>query len=881
MKQGVLDFCLRIVEAAGRIVPEKWLGAWRQEWEAEIQHRWQKLQEWNRATWKNQMKLFKRTLGAISDAAWLRQQFTWDLDVMQDIRFGLRMLRKNPAFTLVAVLTLALGIGANTAIFSFSQALFLQSLPVESPKRLALIEGSWSYPDYLDFRENNEVFTSMASFTEGDGFVLLLDSNGSTQVHADIVTQNYFEVLGLRPHLGNFFHSTEQISTNAYPYVVLSFASWQGRFGGDPGIVGKPLQIAGRGTVEVLGVAPRDFRSIVLGEAPELWIPTSVSGGSEVLQTRSFAWLQPFGRLRKGVTLEQAQSNFDLLAGRLQQRFPEIHENTRVSVSPIANASSYIHEQARLPLILLSGTVGLILLIACANVANLLLIRGLERRQELAVRMALGASPIRLGRQLIVESLLLAGLGGVTGILLSGWLTSLRRYLSPFDLTNISFEANWVVAGFGLGLSLATILVFGLVPAWTAVRRPVVPNLRSGAGSGHLGRSYLRNSFVVVQVALTLPLMITAGLLTQTLAGLYQVDRGFDLEGVQAVRLRLDKRSSEERQAFLSRLVEQVEARPGVKSTALVAIQIGFGNRSQPVTLPGTASDTSDRISRSSYNVIGAGGYFEMMGIPLLAGRDFDSRDRADAPPAIILNEALAERLWPGEPVARVLGRTVNLPQGEKGPSYPTVVGVARSTRYRSLRDAPEPYFYLPVSQNPQNRMTLLTRTTGDLQSLAKWTRRAVHRLDPEILTYHVHAFGWFFDPYVALPRAMTILLVLFSFLGLCLAVVGLYGTLSHAVRQRTHEIGIRMALGASQPSILRLLLRQGILLTLAGIAVGLPLSAASSNLLRNLLYGIAPTDPATYLLVSVLFVGIAVLACYIPARRATKVDPMVALRYE
>ena len=827
------------------------------------------------------MKLLKRTLGAIADAAWLRQQFTWDLDVMQDIRYGLRQLRRNKGFTLVAVFTLALGIGANTAIFSFTQALFLQDLPVEAPERLALIEGRWSYPDYLDFREQNEVFTSMAGFTGGTGFVLLLDSNGSIQVHADIVTENYFEVLGLRPHLGSLFRSTDQISTNAYPYVVLSFASWQGRFGGDPDIVGKPLQIVDRGTVEVLGVAPPDFKSIVLGEAPELWIPTSIAGWTDFMKDRSIGWLQPFGRLREGVTLKQAQSNFDLLARRLHQRFPEIHENRQVSVSPVTNASSYIHEQARLPLILLSATVGLILLIACANVANLLLIRGLERRQELAIRTALGASPIRLGRQLIVESLLLAGLGGVTGIWLSGWLTGLIGYLSPFDLEGISFETNWVVAGFGIALSLTTILLFGLVPAWTAVRRPVVPNLRSGLGSGHLGRSYLRNSFVIAQVALTLPLMIAAGLLTQTLAGLYQVDRGFDLDGVQAVRLRLDKRTPEERQAFLSRLVEQVEARPGVKSTALVAIQIGFGNRSQPITRTGGDRDAPGRIPLSSYNVIGADGYFDMMGIPLLAGRNFDSRDRADATPAIILNEALAEQLWPSKPVANAIGRVVRLPQGEKGPSHPTVVGVARNTRYRSLTEPTESYFYLPVSQNPQDRMTLLTRATGELQPLAEWIRGAVHRLDPEILTYHVHPFDWFFDPYVALPRAMTFLLVLFSLLGLSLAVVGLYGTLSHAVRQRTHEIGIRMALGASQPSILKMLLRQGTLLTLAGIAVGLPLTAASSRLLQSLLFGVAPTDPVTYLLVSALFVGIAVLTCYIPARRATKVDPMVALRYE
>ena len=811
------------------------------------------------------------------------------MTILQDIRYGLRMIAKAPAFTLLAVLALALGICANTTIFSFLNGLLLRPLTgVKDPERLAAVYtsdyssglyGGSSYPDYVDLRDQANVFENLAAFDQR-----VLNATGESEaerVRGLIVTGNYFDVLGVRAQLGRTLQPSDDHLSTALP-VVISDSFWKRRFSADPAVVGQTLRLSDK-VYTIVGVTDATFRGLKLGLPPEFWLPVTAAPDFTT-SGRGDRGIQVLGRLKPGVTIAQAQTQVTTIAARLAQAYPETnlgtidrpHDPRPVTVV----RESRVPPEAQVAImrvsLLLFVVVGLVLLIACANVANLLLARASVRRREIAVRLALGASRRRLIRQLLTESLLLALLGGVAGLIATQWTVRLLPQFFPAnDALGLDLSIDWRVLVFTFGLSLLTGLLFGLAPALQATRLNLLPALRAEAGGQRLRRIGLRDVLVISQLAMSLVLLVSAALFVRSLQKALTFDPGFATQNLltASMEARGAHLSNQQGQEFYQRTLEHVGGLPGVQAVALsTVVPLSGGGQRRMITLEGYQPQPNEDTELNT-NVISLN-FFNTMGIPIVAGRDFNTQDREGGALVVIVNEEIARRYYGGNAIGKRLQIGSNVPARE-------IVGVARTARYRNLREQPLPFIYIPLGQEYQSGMTLLVRTKNDPEDLIGALQNEMRALNKDVPLYSVQTMSERIGGQLGADRMIAVLLSVFGGGALLLAAIGIYGVMGYAVAQRTHEIGIRIALGAEQRDILRLIVGQGLVLIVVGAGIGLALALAATQVLKSLLFGVSATDPLTFAAVLVVLVGVALLACYLPARRAMKVDPLVALRYE
>ncbi len=811
----------------------------------------------------------------------------------QDLRYGARMLWKSPGFTTVAVVVLALGIGANSTIFSMINGLLLRPLSgVEAPERLVAVYtsdfssglyGSSSYPDYVSFRDGADAFDGLAAY---EGAVASLTGNDEPQrLNGEAVTGNYFKVLGVGAAAGRMFLPEDAAAAGGNPVVVISHHLWQRRFNSDASLVNRTIELDGRAHT-IIGVAPERFRGLHLGSSPEFWLPMTPPPDDP--SERGSRGLMIVGRLKEGATAEAANAQLTAIAARLAADFPDTNRGTLerpddprpvtvVSESRLAPRQRKVIAGVTGMLMLM---VGLVLLIACANVANLLLARASARRREIAIRLALGSSRVRLVRQLLTESMCLALLGGLLGLLLTLWTSDfLPKFFPAEEAGGLDLSVDWRVLGFTLGLSVLTGIVFGLAPALQASRQNLLSALKDDTGAPEVrgfGRFGLRNALVVLQVALSLILLICAGLFMRSLRAAATTDPGFNAENVLLVPMerRGMKMGREEAELFYRRVQEQVSALPGVRSTALsYIVPVSGGGMRTSVWIEGYQPRPNEDTELNT-NIV-TPNYFTTIGIPLVQGREFSASDTANAPGVVIVNEEFARRYFPG---ANALGKRVRT--DSEGP-YAEVVGVVKNAKYRGLREEPLPFFYTPHAQDAKPSMTLFVRTQSDPLAVLPSVRAELKSLDKNLTLYRIDTLSAHLSAALSSDRMIAVLLSVFGVAALLLAAVGLYGVMSYTVARRTHEIGVRMALGAQPGDIVRLVLWQGMVLLLAGGVAGLVASFALTRLMASLLFGVSATDPLTFIGITLLLAGVALLACYLPARRATKVDPMIALRYE
>jgi putative ABC transport system permease protein len=800
--------------------------------------------------------------------------------VVQDLRYALRHLRKSPGFTVVAILTLALGTGANTAIFSVVENVILRPLPFGAPDRLVWLngkfplsdEGAVSPPDFRDYRTDNRTFDRIAAMGYSAG-PSNLSGDKPEQVLTTIASASFFETLGIRPLLGrDLLPSDEQVTL---PQVaILGNGLWKRSFGGDPSVLGRVVRMDGQ-SLTVVGVLPTDFP--LLSEA-QMWLPTPLLNPG--MNWRLGHSLKAIGRLKAGVTLDQSQADLDAIAARLSRQYPETNQGWSLRQRPLRDV---LVGSVRPALLLMWGAVALLLLIACVNVANLLLARTLARQKEFSLRSALGASRGRMIRQMLTESVLLASAGSALGVLAASGGIQVLRAVGPSNLPRLSeVHINASVLLFTICVSLLTGVGFGLVPAWRLSGSGFAEGLREfGRTSASHTHKRLSGALVMGEIAVSLTLLIGAGLLLKSFWRLIHVSPGFQTEHVITARLSLNDPAygrygdPTRRAKFWGQFEEQVKSLPGVEAVGATSnLPLGGENLDNPFHIPGRSYGPSE-FDDAQFRQI-TPGYFSAMSIPLIAGRWFEARDSEDAPGVLIVNRAFARHFFNDE---NVIGKRLELMGDPK--SAREIVGVVGNINHSALSDPQEPEMYVPYAQIAFPSMNLVVRAAADPVSLAAALRASVSATDKDVTLSSLRSMDDVRDASVAQPRFSSQLLGLFAALALVLAAVGLYGLMAYSVTQRRNEIGIRMALGATRESILRLVLRQGSLLALAGIGLGLVASILVTRLLSSLLFDVSPSDPMTFLTVASLLVGVALLATYIPARRATKVDPMVALRYE
>jgi predicted permease len=814
----------------------------------------------------------------------------------QDLRYGARMLMKSPGFTLIAVITLSLGIGANTAIFTWLKAILLQPLPgvAESPRLVKLHtvltkSGNRpigiSYPDYKDYRDRNGVFSGLAVFST-QTYNLLGGDGRPERVFGSLVSGNYFDVLGVRAALGRTFAPDEDRTPGTHPVVVISYGLWQRRFAADPALIGKTIRLNQR-DFTVIGVTAEGFGGAVVGLGLDLWAPImmtpQLSLSPDILDGRASQWLSAIGRLKAGVTIEHAQANAQSIAAQLAKDYPQTNEGIGAILFTLSGEPGGAGEMAPW-LSVLMVVAGLVLLIACANVANLLLARATGRSREMGIRTALGAGRGRLVRQMLTESLLLAVMGGAGGALLAAWLSDAMSLMMPplgFPVS-LNLEWDYRVLGFALALTLLTVVAVGLIPALLATKVDPLVSIKNetGAASALVRRSRLRGALVVTQVAVSLVSLLCAGLFIRSLAEQRKTNLGFDPERALLVSMELfpngydDKRGGE----FYRQLVAQVAALPGVESASLSnqVPPLLLGSKwSASFEIEGYTPRADERISVEGESV--APRYFQMMRIPLVEGREFTEVDDAQAASVVIVNETMARRYWGPDrsPVGSRLRRGIGTNR------WSTVIGVARDVKYLGPTEPGRPWIYFPHAQDYWSTMTLVARTTGDPLQALPGVRGVVRALDPTLPVFDEKTLQTHSGVPLFLDRIAVTFLSGFGLLALTLAAVGLYGVMAYSVTARTREIGIRMALGAQTGDVLKHVLKQGLALTLIGIAIGLAAAFALTRLMGSLLFGVSPNDALTFALVSLSLAAVALLACYLPARRATKIDPLAALRHE
>lgn len=802
-----------------------------------------------------------------------------------DIRYGFRSLLKRPAFTAIALLTLALGIGVNSAIFSAVDSILLRPLPLKDPARLVSVwehtlrdgirQNEAAPANFFDLQSQNQSFEQLGAFGPDD--VNLTGDGEPERLDGQVVTANVFSILGVAPALGRTF-SPEEDQPGQEHVVVLSDALWRRRFNGDPSIVNRTVTLNGE-SFTVIGVMPRGFffpeREI------ELWTPWAMEPDQK--SGRGDHYLRLVARLKPGTTLERANADLTSIAQRLSAEYPRTNEG-------LGFVAHSLHQDyvgnLRLPILILFAAVGLVLLIACANVANLLLAQATTRRKEIAIRIALGARRWTIVRQLLVESLLLAAGGGLLGTLGAFWSVEALGKLLPESLSklqNVSIDAR--VFLFTLGVSVLTAVVFGGVPALLASRtRPgaTLNDVARDMAGGTSGR-HVRRVLVVSEVALAVVLLVSAGLLIRSFQLLRQVDTGFTSENALTMRMVLPfpkYAQAEARRAFYDETLRRIEALPGVESAGMITfLPLSFHGMNFTFSVEGQPSPSDMKLPFALFRVVSPD-YFRAMGIPLRRGRFFDTRDSIDSQPAVLINRRFAEQYWPGEDA---IGKRVKVGPVDSPNVWLTVVGVVGDVRQTGLYEQ-KLEFYVPYAQDRRSFMAprdLVVRTKSDPAAIAAAVRQAVWTVDKDQPVSNVRTLDQVFAAAISQERFQALMLGLFAALALLLACVGLYGVISYAVVQRTHEIGVRMALGAQPVDVLRLVIRQGMTLTLAGLVVGIVAGTFVTRVLTDMLFGVTPRDPLTFAGVPVLLLVVALLACYIPARRATRIDPLTALRAE
>jgi macrolide transport system ATP-binding/permease protein len=809
----------------------------------------------------------------------------------QDIKFAARMFVKNPGFTLIAVLSLALGIGANSTIYSVVHAVLLRPLPVAEPEQLvALSARAFSYPAYTDFRERNTAFSGLAAYSTEDFSV---NAGGQSEVIAgSFVSGNYFDVLGVIASRGRTFLQEEDRTTGTHPVAVISYNLWQRSYGGASDIIGKTISLNNQ-PLTIIGVAPQGFRGMTLTRAPEVWVPIRMlrplaTGELTRLnpEMRNWGWLSVIGRLKNGVSPEQAQAEVNAMTGALREAYPtETPSTFAVRITPITAAATGSRSRADVVrfVSILAAVVSLALLIACANVANLLLARASGRRKEIAVRLALGASRARIVRQLLVESLLLALLGGALGLLFGVWaMDALSIFALPggISIGQLGLGLSREMLGFTLLISIITGIVFGLVPALQASQPDIAATIKDqGAVYAHGRAGGVRSLFLVVQIALCLVLIIGAGLFIRSLQSALSINPGFETErlALASVNLGLQRYTETGAENFYRDTIARIKSLPGVEAASWAT---------SPPLVPGASYMLSVTIEgyeprageqpEAEFNFV-SDEYFNTAGVQALRGRTFTEADNRGATPVVVINETMARRFFPDvDPI----GRTIRVSREQR-----TIVGIVRDAKYHSLNEDATPYVYAPLNQSIADvgleTLTLLVRTSGDPARVIDGVRGEIRAIDANLPISNVKTIRAHLGDALMAQRFGSAILSLFSLLTLVLASVGIYGVVAYLVGQRTREIGIRMALGADRGNILKLMMAKSIYPIVAGVGLGLGVAILLTRSLSNFLYGVSTTDPLTFALSALLLTAVALLASYIPARRATRVDPMIALRYE
>ena len=805
--------------------------------------------------------------------------------LFQDLKYGARMLLRQPGFTVIAVIALALGIGANTAIFSVVNAVLLKPLPFADADKLVIVyetalrrgslRSNASYPNFADWRAQNQVFERMASYHTAD--TVLTGEGEPARLQAAVVNADLFPMLGVAPILGRSFLPDEDKPGDAGRVVMLSQRLWKTRFNGDPSVIDRSILLSGK-HYTVVGVMPEGFQFPIVAEPVDLWLTVCVD--YEMFEQRGAHYMNVIARLKPGVTIGQAQAEMDGIAANLERQYPD--ENTRRGINLVPALESLVGD-VRPALLILLGAVGCVLLIGCANVANLLLARATTRHKEMAIRSALGASRGRVVRQLLTESVLLAMAGGALGLLVAMWGTDVLVSLSREDLPRASqIGLDGRVLGFTFLVSILTGVIFGLVPAIHSSKTDLNESLKEGGRGSTEGarRNRLRAVLVVGEVAIAIVLLAGAGLLIQSLGRLQQVNPGFNPQNAMTFSLGLPevKYKAAQQVEFYRQLAERIESLPGVRSASAV-MPLPLGGDRMRVTFETEGRPLpKGELPASEIRTIGLD-YFRTIGIPIIAGRDFNERDDAKSTPVVIVNEAFARQYFPGEDA---LGKHINpsISAGEGEPQMREIVGVVGNVKHRGLSAEAEPEAYEPHAQLTFD-MSVVVRTEGDPHGIVAAIQGEVTAMDKDLPAYNFRTLDEYLAASVAQPRFNTTLLAVFAGMALLLTAVGLYGVMSYSVNQRTHEIGIRMALGAGRGDVLKLVVGQGMTLTATGVVVGLTGAFFMTRLLESLLFGVSATDPVTFAAIALLLAGVALVACFVPARRATRVDPMVALRYE
>jgi predicted permease len=853
-------------------------------------------------------------------------------DFIQDIRHGLRALAQNPGFAAVAVLSLALGIGANTAIFSIVDAVLLKWLPVSSPQELVVVgrnptkpSVSFNYPDYEYFRDHNQSFSGILVSGGGGALSLTVPEEGSRGdgqiIESNMVSGNFFEVLGVRPALGRLFTSDDNKTPGAHSVAVLSYGFWKTRFGGSSQAIGKKITLNGS-PFTIIGVSRQGFTGTQVGRSPAVFLPVmmnqQINANARNWNSRHYWWLTPIARLKPGVTLERATAEADVLFKQIEQNDPERRPaksydkdrelRNRAAVLPGSGGYSYLRNRLSKPLAVLGAVVGLVLLIACANVANLLLARAASRQKEIAIRVAVGASRWRLIRQLVTEAVLLSALGGLAGLAFAYWSVKVLLGFMPNGTfpVDLNLSPDLRLLGFSFAVSLLTGFFCGILPAIKATRPDVISSLKNDSSiSGTLlarfglARLDLRKALVVAQVALSLLLLVGAGLFVRSLANLRDLDPGFLRENVLLVDTSAGPigYKGQRIRIFEERLLDAAGRLPGVRVASLASLTPLQGSRWNGDIAVQGYQFKPDEKPYVDFNAV-SGRYFETLGIPILAGRDFRDRDnppfspdpvdkptkdqkpaeRTGPPKVAIINQAMAKRFFPNEnPLGK---RFTNGEKFKMDDSY-EIVGVVKDTKYFGLREAVESMIYIPNWRQGANDRILCVRATGDPKQLIEAVRREVRNLDPAVPVEKTITLDQQLNDNISQERLIATLCSFFGGLALLLAAVGLYGLLTQTATGRTREIGIRMALGAQRRAVLWLILRDAILLVAIGALIGIPTAFGVTRFAASFLFGLTARDPLTIAIATSALIFVTVIASLLPARRASRVDPMVALRYE
>ena len=871
---------LRVIALLRLLVPRHQRREWRQEWESELAS----------LSWAGEGMLFRRSTSAFWDALWLGRK-RLEAGMLLDLRYAVRMLLRHKGFTAAAVVTLALGIGANTAIFTLLDKVVVRALPVDEPYRLAnLVHGDGplivSYPAYAAMRDRVPLIPSIAAYSQRP--FALADGPSADRINGAIVSGNYFSTLGVQPAVGRFFAADEDRTPGTHAVVVLGHGLWRRRFASDPGVVGRRVRVNAY-PFTVIGVTPPEFTGTTRGTVADLYIPmmmapAALPGSARILENPNWGWLRMLGRLAPGATHVQAQAALapvlqELNIGRkpAMKKDPANLAGAPPQVLVLDGSHGYREEVETLtrPLQLLMGAVGFVLLIACANVASLLLARAVTRRQEIAIRLAAGASRWRIVRQLVTEGLLLAGIGGAAGVYVASRMTTLLTGVQQ-QLSHVPHTLDGAIdaraLAFTLVVSAVTGIVFGLVPARQSLSSDVVHGLKGDAGPGARGLT-LRNLIVVGQVALSVVVLVGAGLCVKSLRALQAIDTGLQPSKVVTASFDLGLNGYDEARGrlFVDDLTQRAAALPGVESVAFGSI-VAFSDSFwiSGATIEGYDQAPGERMA-FDFNAVGPG-YFRTIGVPLVAGREFTPRDTAGAAPVVMVNEALARRYWPN---GNAVGGHIN-----RGPLL-EVVGVVRNSRVTKVTDEAKPTIYLPLLQNYGSSMTLHVRSAGDPRAILARVRQEVQAIDPGLALHNLQTLEAQKNGSLYAERLSAMLLTLFGALAIALVAIGLYGMLSYAVAERTREIGIRLALGATRGNLLSMVIRRGLVLTIAGSIAGIAGALYTVRVLQGLLFNVSPTDPQVFLLVPIGLVSVALVACWIPARRATRLNPLAALRHE